>query len=269
MKEAIFEQVATAASVLKLDLFAEKLALFAEDREFSEAGSEAVQVLFSYLSEKKQQTTIQALLKMRRLPTKAPKTFGHFDFSLLKGKDAERLKALAFLNAIYSHRSQAFIGPAGTGKTHLAQAFGHACCQHGLKTYFIKASELRDRFTAARRSGKTDSCLNGLVRSSCLIIDEIGRCTFDRENTRFFFDMIDRRYNKEGNFNMVFTSNKNPAFWREDFEEDATFLRTLDRTFDDPVVFKLRGESFRAKKLETVSLQTGEVSAVEPVAAKE
>lgn len=152
MKETIFEQVASAASVLKLDLSAEEFALFAEDREFSEAGMEAVQMLLGYLSEKKQQTTIQTLLKMSRLPTKAPKTFENFDFSLLKGKDVERLKVLSSLNAIYSHRNLAFIGPAGTGKTHLAQAFGYACCQHGLKTYFIKASELRDRFTAARRS---------------------------------------------------------------------------------------------------------------------
>ena len=150
-----------------------------------------------------------------------------------------------------------------------AQAFGYACYQRGLKTYFIKASELRDRFTAARRSGKTDSCLNGLVRPSCLIIDKIGHCTFDKENTRLFFDLIDRRYNKEGSFNMIFTSNKTPALWREDFEEDATLLCTLDRIFDDATVFKLRGESFRGKKLESVSLQTGKIPAVERAAAKE
>ena len=107
------------------------------------------------------------------------------------------------------------------------------------------------------------------MRPSCLIIDEIGHCAFDKENTRLFFDLIDRRYNKEGSFNMIFTSNKNPALWREDFEEDATLLCTLDRIFDDATVFKLRGESFRGKKLETVSLQTGKIPAVESVMAKE
>ena len=87
--------------------------------------------------------------------------------------------------------------------------------------------------------------------------------------TRLFFDLIDRRYNKEGNFNMIFTSNKNPALWREDFDEDATLLCALDRIFDDATVFKLRGESFRGKKLETVSLQTGKVQAVEPLPQQE
>ena len=190
MNETVFEQVESFASILKLDISAEAFAQFTEDQELSENGMEAVRAVFAYLSRKKQQTTIQTLLKMSQLPTKAPRTFENFDFSLLKGKDVERLRLLPSLNAIYSHRNLAFIGPAGTGKTHLAQAFGYACCQHGMKTYFIKVSELRDRFTAARRSGKTDACLNGLVRPSYLIIDEIGHCAFDKENTRLFFDRL-------------------------------------------------------------------------------
>ena len=259
MTETIFEKLAAAVATLKLDFSSEEFALYAEEHELSELEMAAVENVFTYLSEKKQQATVHTLLRLSRLPTKAPRTFENFDFSLLKGRDVERLKALPSLSAIYSHRNLAFIGPAGTGKTHLAQAFGYACCQHGMKTYFIKASELRDRFLAA------DSCLNALVRPSCLIIDEIGHCEFDKECTRMFFDLIDRRYNKEGNFNMIFTSNKNPALWREDFNEDTTLLCALDRIFDDAMVFKLRGESFRGKKLETISLQTGKVKAVESV----
>lgn len=262
MTQTVFEKMKTAISVLKLDFTTEEFATFADDQELSEEAIEAVQAVFSYISEKKQQTTVQTLLKLSRLPKKAPKTFENFDFSLLKSRDLDRIRALPSLGAVYSHRNLAFIGPPGTGKTHLAQAFGYACCQHGMRAYFIKASELRDRFTAARRVGKTDSCLKSLVRPSCLIIDEIGHCEFDKENTRLFFDLIDRRYNKEGNFNMVFTSNKNPALWREDFDEDSTLLCALDRIFDEATVFKLRGESFRGKKLDTVSVQTGKVKAV-------
>ena len=269
MTETAFETIASAASILRLDFSSEEFANYVDEHELSDVAIEEIQAIFRYLKEKKQQTTVLTLLKMSRLPTKEPKTFGNFDFSLLKGLDVERLKALPSLSAIYSHRNLAFIGPAGTGKTHLAQAFGYACCQHGMKTYFIKASELRDRFTAARRVGKTDSCLSALVRPSCLIVDEIGHCAFDKENTRLFFDLIDRRYNKEGNFNMIFTSNKNPALWREDFDEDVTLLCALDRIFDDALVFKLRGESFRGKKLETVSIQTGKVKGTEPIQNEE
>ena len=68
---------------------------------------------------------------------------------------------------------------------------------------------------------------------------------------------------------MIFTSNKNPALWREAFDEDATLLCALDRIFDDATVFKLRRESFRGKRLDTVSLQTGMVKAVEPMTPQE
>lgn len=259
----LFETVAYATQALRLDLTSEEFAVFADNNNLTESEIMAIAKTFSYLSQKKKQTTIEMLLKTSRLPRKVPKTFENFDFSLIKGRDVDRLKSLSSLSAIYAHQNLAFIGPAGTGKTHLAQAFGYACCQQGLKTYFIKATELRDRFSTAIRNGKTDSCLMGLVRPSCLIIDEIGHCSFDKNSTRLFFDMIDRRYQKEGTYNMIFTSNKMPSQWRDDFSEDTTLLCALDRIFDDATVFKIQGESFRGKKLETISLKSGRVKAPE------
>ena len=261
MNDSVFEAVETSSRILRLDFSSIEFAKLAEEQDFSEEQIQAVGVVFKHLQNKKVDTTIHTLLKMSRLPLKDPKTFENFDFSVIKGRDANRLKTLPSLSAIYAHRSLAFIGPAGTGKTHLAQAFGYACCQRGIKTYFIKMSELRDKFTAARRAGKEASVLNGLVRPSCLIIDEVGHCEFDKENTRLFFDLIDRRYNKEGNFNIVFTSNKHPSHWRSNFNEDDALLCALDRIFDDATVFNIKGESFRGKKLETVALQTSRVKA--------
>ena len=107
--------------------------------------------------------------------------------------------------------------------------------------------------------------LNSLVRPSCLIIDEVGHCELDKENTRLFFDLIDRRYQKEGSYNIVFTSNKNPSQWRNVFNEDDSLLCALDRIFDDATVFTIRGESFRGRRLEKVSLQIGKNTSAEKV----
>ena len=261
MNDSVFETVEKSSQVLRLDFSSVEFAKLAEEQELTEAQIQAVATVFEHLQRKKVETTIHTLLKMSRLPLKDPKTFDNFDFSVIKGSEATKLKTLPSLSAIYAHRNLAFIGPAGTGKTHLAQAFGYECCQRGIKTYFIKMSELRDKFTAARRVGKEASILNGLVRLSCLIIDEVGHCEFDKENTRLFFDLIDRRYNKEGNFNIVFTSNKHPSHWRTNFNEDDALLCALDRIFDDATVFNIKGESFRGKRLETVALQTSRVKA--------
>jgi DNA replication protein DnaC len=55
---------------------------------------------------------------------------------------------------------------------------------------------LNQKLTNARKYGNVASVTNGLVRPSCLIIDEVGRCVFDEANTQIFFDIIDRRSNK-------------------------------------------------------------------------
>ena len=99
------------------------------------------------------------------------------------------------------------IGPGGMGKTHLAQAYGRECCLLGYKAYYIKATELRDRLRKAAASQSQSRTITSLVKPSCLIVDEIGRCSFDRECTDMFFDIVDRRYEKEGPNTMIVTSN--------------------------------------------------------------
>lgn len=182
-------------------------------------------------------------LRTSHLPMKVPKTFDNFDFNRITGKNVDRLHSLSTLSALYAHKNLAFIGRLGTGKTHLSQAFGRTCCEHGFKSYFIKMTELRDRMTSARRTGRESNLLAYLVRPSCLIIDEVGHCEFDKENTRLFFDMVDRRYQKEGFSNMVFTSKRDPAQWDENFCENDALLCALDRIYDDAVVFTIKGKA--------------------------
>lgn len=256
-----FSEVELSAKAVGVDLSVDVFSKLADELRLDTKQLNAVKDVFDYLRNKKVQNTIDMYLRTSRLPLKVPKTFESFDFSVIKGKHADRLQALPSLTAIHAHKNLAFIGPPGTGKTHLAQAYGYECCQNMMKTYFIKMTELRDKFTSARRNGKEASCLNGLVRPACLIIDEVGHCEFDKENTRLFFDMIDRRYNRQGCNNIIFTSNKTPSQWKQNFNEDDDLLCALDRIFDDATVFNIRGDSYRGKRLENIALSTTRVSA--------
>ena len=216
--------------------------------------------VFDYLADKKNQSIVSTCLKLSRLPLKEPKTFEGFDFSRLHGKDIEKLKNIDTLSPLYEQKNLAFIGPQGIGKTHLAMAFGRKCCEKGIKAYFLKATELEQRLTAARKNDRIGALTNGLVKPSCLIIDEIGRCSFDRENTRIFFDIVDRRSNKEGPNCMIFTSNKTPDTWGEYFDETDSLLCALDRIFYNARVFMMKGESYRGRKLETIAIEAGGTS---------
>lgn len=108
--------------------------------------------------------------------------------------------------------------------------------------------------TQARAYGRSGRVITNLVKPSCLIIDEVGLWVFDKENTRMFF--VDRRYNKEDPYTMIFTSNKQPSQWKQNFNEDDSLLCALDRIFDDDMIFNLCGNSYRGKECESYSLPT-------------
>ena len=88
-----------------------------------------------------------------------------------------------------------------------------------------------------------------LVKPSCLIVDEVGRCTFGKPCTNLFFDVVDRRYEKEGPNAMILTSNTPANNWDESFTGDDTLLYTLDRLFDRASVLVTEGASFRGAEL--------------------
>ena len=262
MNDSIFEQIHDSASYLSLDLCTQEMAQFAMEQQMNTESIQAVAETLAYLKQKKSESIVTTLLRLSRLPLKEPKTFEGFDFSQLHGKEVEILKNLVSLSELYAHKNLAFIGPQGVGKTHLAMAYGRQCCQLGLKAYFLKATELNQKLTDSRKYGRESSTINGLVKPSCLIIDEVGRCVFDKENTQMFFDVINRRYNKEGPNTMIFTSNKGPDEWGEFFNEDSSLLCALDRIFDDATVFMIKGNSYRGRKCETIAISAGEPSAL-------
>ena len=253
----VFSRINADIDSLKIGAYTSGLMALLDSESMSPEQLESVAIVFDHLRKQKEETIRNTLLKMSRLLLKEPKTFDNFDFNNVHGKQIEALKNLPALTAVNAGRNLAFIGPQGVGKTHLAMAYGRECCIRGMKTYFLKATELNQRLSDAVKYGRESSTINGLVKPSCLIIDEIGRCVFNRESTRMFFDMVDRRYNKEGPKTIIFTSNLNPSKWGEFFSEDSSLLCALDRIFDEATVFMMKGDSYRGRHLETIAVETG------------
>ena len=222
MTETAYLSFGKCIKALKLSMTIEDFAAFANKENVSAESLEAIGHLMDYIMDFKLHKSVEVLRKLSRIPIENPKTFSNFRFDDIRGKDVEKLKAITNMSAIHENRNLVFIGKHGVGKTHLAMAFGLECCNMGMKTYFTTLSELNDKFTQAKRWGTADKVLSSLVKPSCLIIDEFDYCTLDVENTRLFFHLVDRRYNKEGPNCMVITSNKDSALWKDLFSEDDT-----------------------------------------------
>lgn len=260
---ALYGRVSEHAASFGVAISPDELAEQAVRNDMGAEELKALDAVFSYLADKHHDQVISTLLKLSRLPQKVPKTFEGFDFARIRGRDAAALRKLPALSNLHARKNLAFIGPGGIGKTHLAQAYGRECCLNGYKTYYLKATELRDKLKKAADSGSPSRTVASLVKPSCLIVDEVGRCTFDRACTDLFFDVVDRRYEKDCPNTMILTSNTPVNNWDEFFTGDDTLLCALDRVFDRATVFIMKGASFRGAELEMLTVESS------PMAAKQ
>jgi DNA replication protein DnaC len=141
---------------LKLDATTEEVARFAQDNNLSYDNVYYIHKLFQLMDEKKRRHIVEMMLNLSRLPMKHPCTFDDFDFTRFHGHEADELENLQTLLMLESRQNLLLVGPQGVGKTHLTMAVGHKYCEKGLKTYFLKASELNDKFTAALQDGQRE-----------------------------------------------------------------------------------------------------------------
>jgi len=138
---ATYRRVSAHAASLGAAIAPEELAELAVRHDMGVGELAALDAVFSYLADKRHDQVIETLLKLSRLPQKAPKTFSGFDFDRIRGRDAAALRKLPALANLHARKNLAFIGPGGIGKTHLAQAYGRECCLSGYKTYYLKATD--------------------------------------------------------------------------------------------------------------------------------
>jgi DNA replication protein DnaC len=117
------------------------------------------------------------------------------------------------------------LGPSGTGKTHLAIAFGLLATHKGWKVRFTSAADLAIALEVAKPQGRMKEIMHRTVAMpKLLIIDEIGYLPFGREQANLFFQVVARRYEKGS---MILTSNLAFASWDEAFAGEAVLTAAM------------------------------------------
>ena len=125
----------------------------------------------------------------------------------------------------------------------------------GPETYYLKATEPGDRLSRAVERGNASKVIGTLARPSCLIIDEVGRCVFDKGRADLISGAVDRRHGKEAPNTLIPASNVAPSGWDEFLAGDDTLLCASGRVSGKASVLVMRGPSFRGRGLDTFSVE--------------
>lgn len=194
--------------------------------------------------EKKRNNVIIHSVKMAGFPRIS--TLQEFDFSYQPTINESQINDFASLRFLEKKENIIFYGNSGVGKTHLATAIGVIAARNRDSTYFIKCSQLMNDLHKAHLEGKINEKLKKLGSYKLLIIDELGYLPINKEDSKLFFQLIDRRYEK---FSTMITTNINFSQWDEIFGDAIIANAIIDRILHHSHVVTIKGKSYRLKRL--------------------
>jgi len=172
------------------------------------------------------------------------KTLDNFDFAFNAKMDKKLVFELAAGRFVTQHEDGLFLGPPGTGKSHLAQAIGNAAIHQGFEVLYKEAHVLVEDLADATLAGSRKEILREITTVPLLIIDDLGMRKLPHTAAEDLLEVIMRRYER---VSTIMTSNRPVDDWGKQLGDNAAVSALLDRLLHHAHVLKCGPRSWRTK----------------------